>query len=103
MMDKDKLLSNFGKKGFECLFFDKREVAISYIVDKTKGKQIGFGGSMTLKELNLYEKLKADNTLCWHWIEDDKETRMAEIESEIFICKLSFRNRGNFEYRWNRK
>ena len=52
----DSFIENLQEKGFKA-YFVKKEEGIESILDKeiSKAKTIGFGGSKTLEELNLYE------------------------------------------------
>ncbi|NPV91893.1 MAG: lactate utilization protein [Firmicutes bacterium] len=47
------------KRGFEALYFQTKEEAAEYILKEAEdAASIGFGGSITLAELNLYNRLK---------------------------------------------
>lgn len=66
-MDTGAFEENLRKRGIVLKVFDTKEEAASYLTQAIKGKTVGFGGSMTLEEMGLYEKLKPENTLYWHW------------------------------------
>lgn len=61
--DRQGLLEMSHKKGF-----------------KQRGETVGFGGSMTIEQMGLYEKLQNHNTVFWHWRipegKTDKEVRL---------------------------
>jgi len=63
----DTLKTNLEKKGFQVSCFETKEEAAQYITDALKGQKIGFGGSVTLQEMGLYEKLSENNEVIWHW------------------------------------
>lgn len=67
-IDFNELEHNFTKRGFGFKLFDTKEQAVNYVVGECKGKSVGFGGSVTLDQLGVYEKLK-DNGIDahWHW------------------------------------
>lgn len=77
----NKMIENFNKHGFKAKFFETREDAIKFILSNVKNEFISFGGSMTLKELNLYELLKNNgNKVLWHWENDSlSEARNANV------------------------
>lgn len=75
-MDKDKLISNLEKRGFAAKYFSTKEEAATYLCENIKNKTVGIGGSETVKEIGLGEKLKQKNKVFWHW---DKE--LVEKES----------------------
>lgn len=54
-----EVLANLEKNGFEALYFDGRQDAENYILNQIEpGMKIGFGGSMTLKTLDLLKKVE---------------------------------------------
>lgn len=66
-MNFDKIKVNLEKKGYAVRCFQTAAEASIYLVEELAGKTVGFGGSMTLKEMGLYEKLGASSTVYWHW------------------------------------
>ncbi len=66
-MDCTKLLDNFKNHGFSAKYFDTAAEASAYLADELKGEIIGFGGSITLTDMALYDVLAKENTVCWHW------------------------------------
>ena len=69
-MDTKALEQNLKWRDIALRVFDTKEEAADYLTESIKGKTVGFGGSMTLEEMGLYEKLKPENTLYWHWRQD---------------------------------
>lgn len=66
-MDFTTLKNQLERKGYQVSEFNTGEEAASYLDAKIDGKTVGFGGSMTLKEMGLYEKLESHNRMLWHW------------------------------------
>lgn len=64
------------KNGFDADAFATRDDCVKELLRKLpKDETIAFGGSMTLKELGLYELLKENGyDVKWHWV--DKEDRL---------------------------
>ncbi len=58
---------NIEKRGFVVKTFSTKEEATQYISSNIKGQKVGFGGSVTLDEMGLYEKLTQNNEVVWHW------------------------------------
>ena len=56
-MSFEKVRESLEKKGFKVSCFSAKEEAAEYICSNIEGKKIGFGGSVTLDEMGLYEKL----------------------------------------------
>lgn len=67
-MNCQKAIENLKKNGFSVQYFENRQQACDYLKEQLKDEVIGFGGSMTSKELGLYELLGENNTVYWHWL-----------------------------------
>ena len=78
-MDTGAFEENLRKRGIVLKVFDTKEDAASYLTQTIKGKTVGFGGSMTLEEMGLYEKLKPENTLYWHWRQQMSTSRRSTV------------------------
>ncbi len=61
------LKTNLEQRGFQVSCFETKEEAAQYLCGSLKGQKIGFGGSMTLDQMGLYEKLSESNEVIWHW------------------------------------
>lgn len=67
-IDFKEIETNFKKRGFGFKIFDTKEQASDYIVSQCEGKSVGFGGSVTLDEMGIYERLKEKGIDAhWHW------------------------------------
>lgn len=73
----ENLIKKFNSEGFNVSFFNDREEAISQILGEVSNKIVSFGGSKTLEELSLYEKLSCNNKVFWHWKNDNLEIAKA--------------------------
>ena len=76
-MDKkiERTMKNLSNRGFltEC-FSTKEELKAHLLKEIDSEVSIGIGGSMTIKELGLYEELiNRGNTVYWHWEVPKKE------------------------------
>ncbi len=66
-MTIESIEKNFVKRGFRFQFFETTEEAISYILSIVpEGSSIGFGGSMTVQESGLLEKMQEKNYDLYH-------------------------------------
>lgn len=91
-MNKEILKKNFEAGGFTVTFFDTKEAAADHIAGIIKDSTVGFGGSMTAKEMGLYDRLKAAGNDCvWHWIEADKKQDVFEktFHAEHYILSAN--------------
>ncbi len=64
--DFTNLEENLIKKGYAVKVFESKDLAVDYLKKEITSKAVGFGGSATLKELNLYDALSKNNTVIWH-------------------------------------
>ena len=87
------LQNNLEEKGYTVQVFDNKETASDYLNSQIDYQTVGFGGSVTLRQMNLYEKLSSHNTVYWH---DNKpsdmtvmETRTAASRAEVYISSVN--------------
>lgn len=57
---------NLENRGFTVSCFATATQATAYLETQVKGKTVGFGGSVTLATMGLYEKLSVHNQVYWH-------------------------------------
>ncbi|MBQ3378676.1 MAG: lactate utilization protein [Clostridia bacterium] len=92
-MDVTVLKENLEALGYDVSLFDTKEMAAGYLRSKIQNKCVGFGGSVTLEEMGLYEKLKENNEVLWHWRvpegESVKNMRMKANAADIYISSVN--------------
>lgn len=66
MADLEKTARSLRERGFAVTRFSAAREAADYLDGALDGKTIGFGGSMTLEALNLWERLRSHNTVYSH-------------------------------------
>ena len=85
--------ANLEKKGYIVPVFDDKESAANYLNAQIDGKTVGFGGSVTIRDLDLFAKLSARNTVYWHDQKPENmtvaETRLAGARAEIYISSVN--------------
>ena len=67
MADLEKLQKSLEAEGFTVSCFDTAAQAADYLDAALDGKTIGIGGSITVQEMGLRERLAKHNTVLWHW------------------------------------
>lgn len=67
MADITKLRTNLEERGFATSYFKTAQEAADYLDSQIDGVSVGIGGSVTVQELGLYDRLAAHNTVHWHW------------------------------------
>ncbi|MGM9661521.1 MAG: lactate utilization protein [Oscillospiraceae bacterium] len=66
-MDFTKVTENLKKRGFQVRAFATAAEAADYLDGAIDGVSVAFGGSVTLQQLGLAERLRGHNELFWHW------------------------------------
>ena len=88
-MQLDTAVKNLTSHGFAVRVFKTRQEAASAIAQELSGKTIGFGGSVTLDQLGLFEALSANNTVFWHWKQDASEARANAIAAQVYMASAN--------------
>lgn len=92
-MNFEIVKKNLEEKGFKVSCFASAKEATDYIDTQIDGKSVGFGGSMTLEQMGLYERLVAHNDVRWHQrIPEGKTSREVRAEAnaaEIYISSVN--------------
>ena len=88
-MNAEKTLENLRRNGFDAKYFETAAQAADYLAAQLHGKTIGFGGSVTLDTMGLYDRLSADNTLFWHWKQPADEARAAAAHAQVYLTSAN--------------
>lgn len=88
-----KVKENLKNRGYEVNIFNTAMEATAYLDLQIDGQKVGFGGSVTLKEMGLYEKLSRHNEVIWHNRiakgVSDKEVRMEARTANIYVSSVN--------------
>ncbi|MBR6736528.1 MAG: lactate utilization protein [Oscillospiraceae bacterium] len=74
-MSLDKVSAALKSRGFTVTCFETKEEAADYLVSLFENEVIGIGGSHTIEELDVYERLCEKNTIWWYKY-DQRSRRM---------------------------
>lgn len=88
-MDWDKVTGNLEARGFAVVLCDTAAQAADFLTGAIHGKTVGFGGSMTLDRLGLFQRLSADNQCFWHWKTPGPETVAAAAASQVYVTSVN--------------
>ena len=92
-MNFDTIKKKLEALGYKVSCFDTTAEATEYINGEIDGKTVGFGGSMTLEEMGLYEALSTHNDVRWHQRipegKTSKEVRLAANAAEIYVSSVN--------------
>ena len=84
MCDLERLKRNLEGKGYQVSVFETKEEAAQYMNGQIDGKSVGFGGSVTLTQMKLFDLLASHNTVYWH---DKKPEHMTVIETRTVAAR----------------
>lgn len=88
-MDISLLKANLENKGYTVQCFATAAEACAYLTAALHGKTIGIGGSVTIRDLGLYESLSADNTVYWHWKEAGPEVIRNAGSAQVYLSSAN--------------
>ena len=87
----EQLKQKFEENGFKVSVFSTGAEAADYLAGCVKGMNVGLGGSMTLKEMGVEERLRANNTVFWHWnsTADPNESLRQAMTTEVYLLSAN--------------
>lgn len=90
-MDIQTLKKNFENHKFHTSFFETKEEAGAYLKEQIRGELVGFGGSVTLRDMGLDRILKENNEVVWHWLDDmpAAEARRKAMNASVYILSAN--------------
>ena len=88
-MNVQRTMDSLTRAGFAVRYFDTAKEAADYLAGSIRGKTVGIGGSMTIEQMGLYDSLKQNNTVYWHWRTNDLETRTAAAGTEVYLSSAN--------------
>ena len=88
-MQLDTAVKNLTNHGFAVRVFKTQQEAVSAISQELSGRTIGFGGSVTLQELGLFEALSANNTVYWHWKQTPAEACEKAASAQVYMTSAN--------------
>lgn len=86
----DAVKQNLEARGYTVRVFPTGKEAADYLDAAIDGKSVGFGGSVTLDALGLYERLGSHNKTMWHWKWEDKDAARREAQaSDVYLTSVN--------------
>ena len=84
----DTVKKNLEDRGFSVRTFATAAEAAAYLNGAIDGTTVGFGGSVTLKDMGLYELLGSHNEVHWHWVNGPEE-RKAAMRTQVYLSSAN--------------
>lgn len=92
-MDFSTIKTNLESLGYVVSIFENSIQAVEYLDDQIDKKTVGFGGSVTLEQIGLYDKLSAHNRVSWHHRlaegQKSSEVRLKANAAQIYISSVN--------------
>jgi len=92
-MDFTKVSANLAERGFAVKSFATAKEATAYLDGQIDGATVGFGGSITLEEMGMYQLLSKHNKVFSHWHLPEgmsvDELRVASMQTDIYLCSAN--------------
>lgn len=92
-MNFETVKTNLEKLGYKVSCFATKEAAVDYLDQQVDGTTVGFGGSVTLEEIGLYERLKTHNEVYWHQKlpkgADSKPMRLKANAAKVYFSSVN--------------
>lgn len=79
---------NLEAKGFSVKVFSTSQEAADYLNCAIDGVSVGFGGSVTLRDMGLYDRLAAHNEVHWHWVSGAEELPKA-VSTAVYLTSVN--------------
>ena len=88
-----KVAENLKKLGYQVTVFDTKEQAADYLCGEIKDTTVGFGGSITLRDMGLYDRLQETNKVAWHMYpaegQNKDELRMLARNTDVYMTSAN--------------
>ena len=84
----DVVKENLKKRGFAVSVFETAAEAADYLNKSIDDKTVGIGGSMTIKELDVHNKLVLHNEVYWHWL-GGKSDRDLAAGADVYLTSAN--------------
>lgn len=89
-MDIEKTIRSLKSRKFEVSHFSTAEDASDYLIGSIKDTTVGIGGSVTVDELNIYEKLLVSNKdVAWHWKDSSEDVLSRAAKASVYISSAN--------------
>lgn len=88
MTDLEQTARNLRRRGFTVSLFPCAAAAADYLDRVIDATVVGIGGSVTVEQLGLYERLQRHNTVRWHW-KDGMDTLPAASDSRVYLASVN--------------
>ena len=87
--DIDALRKILESNGFQTAYYPTAQECVEALDKELDGTTIGFGGSQTVRDMGLYERLATHNNCLWHWDKARNIVPKDATEAPVYICSFN--------------
>ena len=88
-MNLEKLEKNVKLRGFDFFHAATAEEAVQHVLEQVQNTSVGIGGSTTVDQIGLYDRLKENNEVHWHWKNEDQNAeRKASALADVYLTSV---------------
>ena len=88
-MDIEKTIRALTGRGFAVRHFATAGEAADYLDGAIDGTTVGIGGSKTIDQLGLYDRLVEHNTVWWHWRKPGFDTLDHALTAPVYLSSAN--------------
>ena len=88
MADFTKVEQALRQRGYTVRVFEIGGAAADYLNSAIDGVSVGIGGSVTVQQLGLYDRLAEHNQVYWHW-QGGPEQRAKAAEADVYLTSAN--------------
>ncbi|WP_295588530.1 lactate utilization protein [uncultured Oscillibacter sp.] len=88
MADFTKVEQALRQRGYTVRVFETGAEAADYLNGAIDGVSVGIGGSVTVQQLGLYDRLAAHNQVYWHW-QGGPEQRTRAAGADVYLTSAN--------------
>jgi len=88
MADFTKVEQALRHRGYTVHVFETGAEAADYLDGAIDGVSVGIGGSVTVQQLGLYDRLAEHNQVYWHW-QGGPEQRAKAAEADVYLTSAN--------------
>lgn len=92
-MDFTVIQHNLEALGYTVTCFSNASEASAYLENNIQNQTVGIGGTITAKEMGLYETLSKHNSIFWHWYASTETPTTEALEqaahTDVYISSVN--------------
>lgn len=88
-MNFENAIKNLKSRGFDVKWFENKAEARDYLAGSLSGTTVGMGGSITLKQMGLYDALSDKNTVWNLWVQESSLARQNSAQADVYFTSAN--------------